>query len=44
MDCDAEDIIYLLNGGVYRKQYIGETGELRARVRVYKQQIRDPNL
>ena len=44
MDCDAEDIIYLLNCGGCHKQYIGETGELRARVRIHKQQIRDPNL
>ena len=43
MDCDAEDIIYLLNCGGYHKQYTGETGELRARVRIHKQQIRDPN-
>ena len=44
MDCDAEDAIYLLNCGGYRKQYIGEAGELRVRVRIHKQQIRDPNL
>ena len=44
MDCHAEDIVYLLNCGGYHKQYIGETGELRARVRIHKQQIRDPNL
>ena len=41
MDCHAED---LLNCGGYHKQYIGETGELRARVRIHKKQIRDPNL
>ena len=44
MDCDAEDIIYLLNCGGCHKQYKGETGELRARVRIHKQQIKDPNL
>ena len=44
MDCNAKDILYLLKCGGCNKQYIRETGDLRARVRVHKQQIKDPRL
>ena len=44
MDCSAKDILYLLKCGGCNKQYIGATGDLRATVRVHKQQIKDPRL
>ena len=44
MDCSAKDILYFLKCGGCNKQYIGETGDPRARVRVHKQQIKDPRL
>ena len=40
MDCCAKDMLYLLKCGGCHKQYIGETRDLRARVRVHKQQIK----
>ena len=44
MDCSCKDIIYLLTCGGCKKQYIGETSNLRARFRTHKQQILDPCL
>ena len=44
MDCSCKDIIYLLTCGGFRKQYIEEISNLRARFRTHKQQILDPCL
>ena len=44
MDCTAQDIIYVIKCSGCNKQYIGETGNLRDRVRVHKQQIFTPYL
>ena len=44
MDSDAKDVIYLLSCRCCHNQYIGETSELRSRVREHKQQTGDPNL
>ena len=42
MNCEAKDIIYALQCGGCEKQYIGETGDLRARVRLHEQHIFNP--
>ena len=44
MDCTATDLIYLIKCSGCDKEYIGETSNLRARVRVHKQQTLDPRL
>ena len=44
MDCTAMDIVYLIRFTGCDKEYIGETSNLRARVRVHKQQTLDPRL
>ena len=44
MDCTAMDIVYLIRCTGCDKEYIGETSNLRARVRVHKQQTLDPRL
>ena len=44
MDCSAEDIIYVIECAGCNIQYIGETGNLRDQVRVYKQHIFTPYL
>ena len=44
MNCTAEDIIYVIKCAGCSNQYIGETGSLRDRVRVHKQQIFTPHL
>ena len=44
MDCNAKNVIYLINCSGCDKEYIGQTSNLRARVRVHKQQILNPNL
>ena len=44
MDCTVGDVIYLIRCGGCDKEYIGETSNLRARIRVHKQQILDPRL
>ena len=36
MNYEAKDVIYALQCGGCEKQYIGETGDLRARVRLHK--------
>ena len=42
MNCEAKDIIYALQCGGCEKQYVGETIDLRAGVRLYKQHIFNP--
>ena len=44
MDCTAQDVIYVIQCSGCNKQYIGETGNLRDRVRVHQQQIFTPYL
>ena len=44
MDCTAMNIIYLMKCTGCDKEYIGETSNLRARVRIHKQQTLDPRL
>ena len=44
MDCNATNIIYLINCSGRQKEYIGQTSNLRARVRIHKQQILNPRL
>ena len=44
MDCSAEDIIYVIECAGCNKQYVGETGNLRDRVRVHRQHIFTPYL
>ena len=44
MDCSIKDTIYLIKCAGCDKEYIGETSDLRSRVRVHKQQISDPRL
>ena len=40
MSCDVEDIIYVVQYANCKLEYIGETGNLRDRVRVHKSQIK----
>ena len=42
MNCEAKDLIYALQYGGCEKQYTGETGDLRAQVRLHKQHIFNP--
>ena len=44
MDCNATNILYLINCSGCQKEYIGQTSNLRARVRIHKQQILNPSL
>ena len=44
MDCTAMDVVYLIRCTGCDKEYIVETSNLRARVRVHKQQTLDPRL
>ena len=44
MDCTFTDFIYLIKCGGCDKEYIGETSNLRARMRVHRQQTLDPRL
>ena len=41
--CDVKNVIYIIICKGCKEEYIGETKDLRARIRVHKQQIRDPN-
>ena len=44
MDCNSRNLIYVITCTGCGGQYIGETGDiLRNRVRVHRQQIKDPN-
>ena len=44
VDCNATNILYLINCSGCQKEYIGQTSHLRARVRIHKQQIRNQRL
>ena len=44
MDCNATNILYLINCSGCQKEYIGQTSHLRARVRKHKQHILNPRL
>ena len=44
MNCNAKNVIYLIRCSGCNKEYIGQTSNLRARVRIHKQQILNPNL
>ena len=44
MSCDTANLIYVIRCAGCNEDYIGQTGnQLRARIRVHKQQIRNPN-
>ena len=44
MTCASQNLIYVIKCNGCGEEYIGQTGDtLRARVRVHKQQIRDPS-
>ena len=43
MSCDVKNVIYVIFCRGCGGEYIGETGELRKRVTVHRQQINDPN-
>ncbi|XP_062601156.1 uncharacterized protein LOC134262845 [Saccostrea cucullata] len=44
MTCKSENVIYCITCPTCDENYIGQTGKLNARVRVHKQQIRDPSV
>ena len=45
MNCNSCNLLYILTCSGCGKQYIGETGDvLRNRIRVHRQQIRNPNV
>ena len=44
MSCDVKNVIYVIQCNNCNLEYIGETSNLRNRVTVYNQQIRDKNL
>ena len=44
MTCKSENVIYCMTCPTCHENYIGQTGKLNARVRVHKQQIRDPSI
>lgn len=44
MDCKTLNVIYCLTCPTCGEHYIGQTNKLNARVRVHKQQIRDPSV
>ena len=44
MDCTVGDVIYLINCGGRDKAFIGQISNLRACIRLNKQQILDPRL
>lgn len=41
--CDVKNVIYVITCGGCAENYIGETGNLRQRVTIHNQQIRDPS-
>ena len=43
MTCDVKNLIYVIRCAGCKEDYIGETSNLRNRVTVHNQQIRDPN-
>ena len=44
MDCTTQNVIYCLTCPTCGEHYIGQTNKLNARVRIHKQQIRDPSV
>lgn len=44
MNCKSENVIYCAICPTCKEFYIGQTGKLNARVRVHKQQIKDPSV
>ena len=45
MDCSSKNLLYVIKCSGCGKDYIGETGnELRKRMTVHRQQIRDPTI
>ena len=44
MDCNLKNTLYLIRCSGCNKEYIGQTSNLQARVRIHKQQILNPNL
>ena len=44
MRCDVKNVIHVLQCNYCKLEYIGETGNLRNRVTVHNQHIRDENL
>ena len=44
VDCNATNILYLINCSGCQKEYIGQTSHLCARVRIHKQQLLNPRL
>ena len=44
MNCNAKNVIHLIRCSGCNREYIGQTSNLRARVRIHKQQILNPNL
>ncbi|XP_062610424.1 uncharacterized protein LOC134272191 [Saccostrea cucullata] len=44
MNCKSENVIYCAICPTCKEYYIGQTGKLNARVRVHKQQIKDPSV
>ena len=44
MDCTTKNLIYVLTCQGCKQYYIGHTNDLRARVRVHKQQIKDTSI
>ena len=44
MSCDVKKLIYVIRCVGCGLEYIGEMGDLRKRVTVHNQQIRDPTL
>jgi len=44
MSCTSKNIIYVISCSGCNKQYIGQTSNLRNRITVHRQQIRDASL
>lgn len=44
MSCDVKNIVYLLICNGCKEEYIGETNDLRKRMTVHRQHIRDPRV
>ena len=44
MDCNVKNTLYLIRCSGCNKEYIGQTSDLRAWVRIHKQQILNPNM
>ena len=44
ISCDVKNVIYAIICRGCNKEYVGETNNLRKRITVHKQQIRDPSI